>query len=119
VDAIDTDSLESGDERLSGESSGSDDDIEPLSQPQSRSRTAQYPITGRENMTHPVDSFNDISGFRTADVDFFGSSKKTFDNPLVEGVVYESKMALKIAINEFHLDKNCECKVLKSNYHSS
>jgi hypothetical protein len=57
-------------------------------------------------MTHPVDSFNDISGFRPADVDFFGSSKKTFDNPLAKGVVYESKTALRIAINEFHLEKN-------------
>lgn len=114
VDAIDSDSLESGDEMLSDEASGSDDDIEPLSQSQSRSRQAQYPITGRENMTHPVDSFNDISGFRPADVDFFGSSNKTFDNPLAKGVVYESKTALRIAINEFHLANNCECKVLRS-----
>jgi hypothetical protein len=68
VDAIDSDSLESGDEKLSGESSGSDEDIGPSRQRQSRQ--AQYPITGRENMTHPVDSFNDISGFRPADVCF-------------------------------------------------
>ena len=54
------------------------------------------------------------SGFRPADVDFFGSSKKIFDNPLAKGVVYESKMALRIAINEFHLEKNCECMVLRS-----
>jgi len=71
LDAIDSDSLESGDEKLSGESSGSDEDIGPSRQRQSRQ--AQYPLTGRENMTHPVDSFNDISGFRPTDVDFFGS----------------------------------------------
>ena len=65
-------------------------------------------------MTHPVDSFNDISSFWPADVNFFGSLKKTFDNILAKGVVYESKMALRIAINEFHLAQNCECKVLRS-----
>ena len=45
VDAIDSDSLESGDEKLSGESSGSDEDIGPSRQRQSRQ--AQYPLTGR------------------------------------------------------------------------
>jgi hypothetical protein len=65
-------------------------------------------------MRHPVDSLNDISGFRPADVDFFSRSTRTFDNPLAKGQVFESKAALRVAINEFHINNNRECLVLKS-----
>jgi len=114
VDAIDDDSLESGDERLSDESSGSDNDIGPTIQSQSQSREARYPITGREDMRHPVDSFNDISSFRPVNVDFFGSSTRTFDNSLAKCQVFESKAALRMAINEFHIRNNYECLVFKN-----
>jgi hypothetical protein len=114
VDAINDDSLESGDEQPSNESSDSDDDVEPTSRSRSHSRQTQYPITGRENMTHPVESMMDTSYFRPADVSYFASSNRTFDNPLAEGKVFESKSALRVAINEFHIRNNFESKVSRS-----
>ncbi|XP_078153598.1 uncharacterized protein LOC144548756 [Carex rostrata] len=89
VDAIDDNSLESGDEMLSDEIEGSDEEVRPTSQSQSqlRSRVSQYPITVRDNMS------------------------RTFDKPLAVGTVYESKAALRAAINKFHLEHNYKCKV--------
>lgn len=46
---------------------------------------------------------------------FFGT-EKIFDNPLEVGRVYESKVSLKVAVNEFHPQNNFECKV-KYNKH--
>ena len=61
-------------------------------------------------MRHPGEIFNDISAFQVANVSAFGR-ERTFDNPLAVGKVYESKTALRIAINEFHSKHNFEGKV--------
>ena len=127
---------------ISNESAGSDENLSPTRQTQShsvsqsgrhsmsqsgrhsvsqsgrhsvsQSRQAQYPFTGRENMTHPVDIFNDTSGFREADVDFFNRITRIVDNPIAEGQVYESREALRVAVQEFHIQKNFEFRTLRS-----
>lgn len=61
-------------------------------------------------MRHPGQLSNDISAFQVANVSVFGR-ERTFDNPLAVGKVYESKAALRLAINEFHSKHNFEGKV--------
>nr|BAC07461.1 hypothetical protein [Oryza sativa Japonica Group]BAD30618.1 hypothetical protein [Oryza sativa Japonica Group] len=92
-----------------GSTDHSTDDEHPEPQPVVHSINS-FPFmhaTGK----NPIKAFSDIYVLKEtiADESFFGH-KKQFDSPLARGKTFDSKEHLKIAIGEFHIEKNAEVK---------
>ncbi|EAZ03325.1 hypothetical protein OsI_25468 [Oryza sativa Indica Group] len=106
------DRIEQDDDRehdADGSTDHSTDDEHPEPQPVVHSINS-FPFmhaTGK----NPIKAFSDIYVLKEtiADESFFGH-KKQFDSPLARGKTFDSKEHLKIAIGEFHIEKNAEVK---------